>query len=1060
MKFKKFLSLILTLILMLNIVNVSVFATEENEDVIENEVVEISSLEDFLDFAKNCTLDTYSENKTFELLCDIDLTGTSFVDVPIFLGTFNGNNNTIYGINFSDDSDYQAIFRRVEATATIKNLRVEVSIDSDNSYIGGIAALNYGTIESCTFTGVLSGISYIGGIAAYNSGLIYKCYSYGGIFGKSQVGGIVGENSGTLIRCINYSEVNTDIENFNFNLGESLISNLASSSSTSDIVDIGGIAGVSDGIIRSCANYATIGYQHVGYNIGGIVGNQSGYVTLCYNYADVYGRKEVGGIVGQFQPYVSSVYSSSMLDSLSYELDVLTALTSNFATNAQSNSALISAEAENLNNSVGDTRVYLDSLIDQTTYLIDANIEEVNEISVTASKVIDDLASISEYFPDIFDDLYSVFGELEDAFDDISLALTILGGLEDIEGNISANTTLALDYVETAITYLESAFSNLSVSTNLSDLLENLELVTDDFNSALENLSLAIDLIDDSLVEIDNATTILGVSSSLLSTATGNLADASDDMQDVVVNLELVAIEISAMLTWLSEEDEIVFLTTDEEYANTKDLLNESISIIQSDIDGINATLTTAINMSVEDFNAVNAQFNVVMNLLIDIIQEVSIFDTADYTVNDVSYEDIDSVTAGKVSYCENYGDIDGDINIGGIVGAISFELSFDMEDDYKTEADFSQTSVYNGIAIIEACENSGSVVSKKDSAGGICGLQDFGLIIDSINESSVKSTEGDYVGGIAGYSSATIRSSYSKSIVSASEFVGGIVGYGYYIYDCYSLSSVTATSGRIGGIAGSAADKAVLSNNYFVSNDLGGLDGISFSTRAVAISYEELMEIEDIPEIFSALTVYVYEEDEYLTSFSLDYGDDFDISLLPILVSNDGTYGQWEDISLENLMSDIEITASFVPFITTLASAEKYNNISFVLVDGVYTHVDSLVINELDFDDTIYDSSFSIYIDGENTTINKVRVLNLSEDAAVEILVDGEWIETESEIEGKYITFNIETHNGDEISFRILPVESFNMTYLIALMVLILLVAYYFYKKSAKKKMNIELTV
>ena len=77
-----------------------------------------------------------------------------------------------------------------------------------------------------------------------------------------------------------------------------------STSVLNSYVDTGGIAGYSSGTIVSCNNNARIGYEHVGYNVGGIVGRQNGYISMCINGGNIYGRKDVGGIVGQAEPYV------------------------------------------------------------------------------------------------------------------------------------------------------------------------------------------------------------------------------------------------------------------------------------------------------------------------------------------------------------------------------------------------------------------------------------------------------------------------------------------------------------------------------------------------------------------------------------------------------------------------------------------------------------------------------------------------------------------------------------------------------------------------------------
>ena len=62
--------------------------------------------------------------------------------------------------------------------------------------------------------------------------------------------------------------------------------------------DIGGIAGLSGGVIQSCRNEGAVGYEQIGYNIGGIAGRQSGYLDGCENSGKISGNKDVGGIVG------------------------------------------------------------------------------------------------------------------------------------------------------------------------------------------------------------------------------------------------------------------------------------------------------------------------------------------------------------------------------------------------------------------------------------------------------------------------------------------------------------------------------------------------------------------------------------------------------------------------------------------------------------------------------------------------------------------------------------------------------------------------------------------
>ena len=61
----------------------------------EFEDIYIGSVDDFLSFANNCKLDTWSVNKRVILTEDISLLGKNFDFVPSFGGVFDGQGHTI-----------------------------------------------------------------------------------------------------------------------------------------------------------------------------------------------------------------------------------------------------------------------------------------------------------------------------------------------------------------------------------------------------------------------------------------------------------------------------------------------------------------------------------------------------------------------------------------------------------------------------------------------------------------------------------------------------------------------------------------------------------------------------------------------------------------------------------------------------------------------------------------------------------------------------------------------------------------------------------------------------
>ena len=158
----------------------------------------------------------------------------------------------------------------------------------------------------------------IGGIAGNNtsSGQIISCTSSASITGKNSTGGIAGKNDGLLLDCVNHGEVNTvyeeeknSISDLDTDIG-SVVENYETGKEENEEesilghTDTGGIVGYTSGVVQGCTNSGAVGYPHIGYNVGGIAGRQSGYLLGCENKGFIQGRKDVGGIVGQMEPFL------------------------------------------------------------------------------------------------------------------------------------------------------------------------------------------------------------------------------------------------------------------------------------------------------------------------------------------------------------------------------------------------------------------------------------------------------------------------------------------------------------------------------------------------------------------------------------------------------------------------------------------------------------------------------------------------------------------------------------------------------------------------------------
>ena len=296
--------------------------------------ISIFTVEDFLRFAESCSRESYSKNRTFLLMADLDLTGASFSSAPYFAGHFQGNHHTISGVTVSSEGSRLGLFRQIGPDGTVENLMVRGTVNPGGTkeYIGGIAGINEGRILSCSFSGDVKGIANIGGIAGHNAstGVISASSFSGSLVGEHQAGGIAGLNDGSVLQCQSSADVNTvavtpsDEPSFGlssisrFDLSSLSEFDLAylSQDNFVNLSNIAGIAGENNGVVQNCRNYGQVGYRFTGYNVGGIVGKNSGFVDGCANEGSVDGRRDVGGVVGQSIPYAAWDFTNEKLNEL------------------------------------------------------------------------------------------------------------------------------------------------------------------------------------------------------------------------------------------------------------------------------------------------------------------------------------------------------------------------------------------------------------------------------------------------------------------------------------------------------------------------------------------------------------------------------------------------------------------------------------------------------------------------------------------------------------------------------------------------------------------------
>ena len=332
----------------------------------EEKSLTISTVEEFLAFAENCRLDTYSDGLIVLLAADLDLTGVEFAPIPLFGGTFMGDGHTISGVEITANGSEQGFFRKLSQSAYVSDLHIQGKVipGGSRSKVGGVAGYNAGTVTDCSFTGTVSGRDQVGGIVGCNdvTGIVQRCFTEGAVSGNHFVGGIAGSNAGVVRLCGNNAKVNTEADQNSVDISDITVGTITGTEAAITVTDVGGVAGISSGVIRNCKNHAAVGYPYMGYNIGGIAGSITGYLTECENYGTVNGRKEVGGIAGQMEPAVLLEYDTDTFGILRGQLATLSQKTDAAAANAQSNTSVIKNHITNLQTHTENAEKALDSL--------------------------------------------------------------------------------------------------------------------------------------------------------------------------------------------------------------------------------------------------------------------------------------------------------------------------------------------------------------------------------------------------------------------------------------------------------------------------------------------------------------------------------------------------------------------------------------------------------------------------------------------------------------------------------------------------------------------------
>ena len=396
-------------------------------DTAPTDTIYINSVSDLLAFADKCGFDQWSKGKTVILQEDLSLEDTEWAPVASFSGAFKGNGHTISDVSLIGAYSPAGFFGILEEGGSIQDLTIKgvVNPAGTQKTAGGLVGTNYGTIINCTFSGAVHGEEEAGGLVGRNetSGTIDHSTSRAMVSGAYATGGIVGYNLGVITGCTNVGAVNSEyqesaldmeglpatlLELVKKDMGDDLSNNISNVSS-----DTGGIAGRSSGLILSSANAGDVGYAHVGYNVGGIVGRTDGLVSGCVNQGHVLGRKDVGGIAGQAEPYRELDLSKDTIKRLRSELDVLRGLVDDTTGVVENSTTSISNSFSAMTSQMDTAIAAARQLDDQASDYGDEVADEIDRASTLLADTLTKLEPVMDTGEDAMTKLAEATGSLK-----------------------------------------------------------------------------------------------------------------------------------------------------------------------------------------------------------------------------------------------------------------------------------------------------------------------------------------------------------------------------------------------------------------------------------------------------------------------------------------------------------------------------------------------------------------------------------------------------------------------------------------------------------------------
>lgn len=974
---------------------------------------------------------------------------------------------------------------------TIRGCSVTVSVDGANAIggIAGINE-STGVIDRCIVRGSISGEHYTGGVAGKNLGVISRCTNYASVntsveevtLGIDEInldqlnstenvsvntdtGGIAGFSSGSITDSTNRGRIGYQHVGYN----------------------IGGIVGRQSGYIENCYNYGTI---HGRKDVAGIVGQMEPYLLLQYSEDTAQKLEaafdELDAAMNQLMDDMD-ISSSNLTGHMDQVIDLLDLVRSDFTelsnqtvdyANGLSDSATDMTEridlALNRTHGVLDTMQGASDMLTKSLDKMEDAVERIDDASddgqVVASYLIDaidELSRANSHLSTAITDARNVqnilqkkveaeipttseneetagsetaasenTSETESSSETSSLSTIGKEELESVSKELESGTGLNKEELESISKELESVTVNENdirsfllryfTEEELNNLEANLTDMGDQIQYASNALNRAFDDMDEMRPYLDSMAESGDAAERYLEEALGYMEKASSSLSDAFDKADTV-------IDALEGNDTVAFPKLDSGYEALIDSISDLCDRVLDVLKTLNSDADSNSKKITNDIRRINDCITRIEDILLDAISEkgeegeekkdengIQIFEEA-------TNEESEDILQGKLKSSVNYGTIEADIAVGGIAGNMAIEYDLDPEEDIHIQGENSMNFQYKTSTVLSDSINYGEITAKKDYAGGIIGKMDLGTARNCQSYGNVTSEGGNYVGGIAGGSSALIEDSYARCKLSGSQYVGGIAGLAYDMNHCYALIRIEEAKEFYGAIAGDIAEAGEVYENYFVSGEWDGIDRVSYAAMAMPVSYEQMVAAEGFPEEFTEFLLRFVADDTIVAEIPFHYGDSISADVVPEVPKKDGYYAEWENFEYDNLEFNEIIEAVYTKELTVISSEAKTENgkTSVLLLEGIFDEHAEVTVSDIresveislkEQESVLSGWHVAVYNPEQPSPSYSAHIVKPegASDVRLWSLQDGVWTELSYEESGSYLTFTMSGNTAD----------------------------------------------